>query len=171
MVYGGGIRYPLDVIYFNAILYNPEEMPSPDACVLSVFGPPILKTEVFKFSHTDYYKKEMGENLCKYLVGYNLIESPNKLALYKRITIDIEMLHCRLGKRLLNIDVGYVAHEKVVLASTKNFTHRVYIDNGIYGDVQLMRRKNAYEYLDWTYADYKYGFVAQFFENMRSLVL
>jgi len=171
MVYGGGVRYPLNVIYFNAILYNPEEIASPDDCILSLFGPPILKTKLFRFSHTDYYKKEMGEDLWKYFVGYNLIESPDRLALYKRLTVEIEMLYSRLGKRLLNIDVGYVAHEKIVLASTKNFTHRIYIDEGIYGDVQLMRKKGFYECLDWTYNDYKYDFVSKFFEKMRSLVL
>jgi hypothetical protein len=71
------------------------------------------------------------------------------------------------GKRKLNVDPGYIAIEKVVAASTKNFTHRIYLGKGIYADLQLIRRENRYEALPWTFYDYSMETVLIFFDKVR----
>ncbi|MCA1928154.1 MAG: DUF4416 family protein, partial [Calditerrivibrio sp.] len=75
------------------------------------------------------------------------------------------------GKRKLNLDPGYVAIEKVVAASTKNFTHRIYMGKGIYGDLQLQRRGKRYEPLPWTFHDYALNATLSFFDRVREKIM
>lgn len=170
MVTGGGFRQTGKVIYFNAILFNKDVVKNPDDIAMPIFGEPILKSPEFDFSHTSYYEPEMGQNLVKYFALYDRIEHPDDLPDYKMQAVAIEDVNQRDGKRVINIDPGYVAMEKVVAASTKNFTHRVYIRDNIYGDLQLYRRKGRYVPLEWTFQDYAFDSTIGFFEKARKLL-
>lgn len=165
------LREVKKVIYFNAILFGPVDIEPVKEIIESFLGPEILQTEIFSFEHTDYYNSKMILPLNKYFTSYNIIETPANLALYKRILVDIERAFSKDNKRTVNIDIGYLALEKIVLASTKNFSHRIYLGQGIYGDLQFLRLKNRYKPLDWTFPDYKQNFVLKFFENIRNFLL
>jgi hypothetical protein len=171
MVFGGGFKPPLKVIFFNAILYNRDYIKNPDEILLPLFGKPIIKTKEFPFCHTDYYVKEMGDNLFKYFAGYDIIDYPDVLVRLKHNAVDLEDNFKIRGKRILNVDPGYVALEKVVAASTKNFTHRAYMFDNIYADVQLIRRGKLYVSLPWTFYDYQKDFVLTFFDSMRKIII
>ena len=82
--------------------------------------------------------------------------------------VEIENKFLIDNKRMINIDPGYVALEKVVAASTKNFSHRIYLGNSIYGDLQLIRKKGSYEKLPWTFYDYNTILSLDFFEKLRN---
>ncbi len=170
MVTGGGFRQTGRVIFFNAILYNKDYVKNPDEFALPLFGEPIVKSSEFDFSHTAYYEPEMGENLAKYFALYDLVEHPDNLPDYKIHAVNIEDTLAVDGKRIINIDPGYVAMEKIVAASTKNFTHRIYLRDNIYGDLQLYRRKGSYVPLEWTFQDYQFDFVIGFFEKARKIL-
>ena len=170
MVFGGGFKLPLKVIFFNAVLYNRDYISNPDEILYPVFGEPVLKTVEFPFDHTDYYVKEMGNNLFKYFAGYDIIDYPDVLVRFKHNAVDLEENYKIDGKRVLNVDPGYVALEKVVAASTKNFTHRAYSFDNIYADVQLMRKGKSFMPLPWTFFDYKKDFVLDFFDKLRKIV-
>lgn len=170
MVFGGGVRKPLEVVLFCAVLYNENEINNPDEIVEDNFGAICIKSEIFPFSHTSYYVPEMGESLYKYFAGFKYFMLPDEIVELKLKAIQIEDKYLRDGKRVINIDPGYVALEKVVAASTKNFTHRIYIANSIYGDVQLMRKGNVFESLPWTFYDYTLDTSLKFFDNMRKLL-
>lgn len=170
MVYGGGVRKPLRVIYFNAILFNTEYISDPDAILEPLFGKPIVKSESFNFDHTEYYVKEMGGSLVKYFAGYDLIDFPDRLPLFKLNAVDLEETYKSEGKRVLNVDPGYVALEKVVAASTKNFTHRVYLKDNIFADLQLFRKQKKFRTLPWTFYDYQKDFVIDFFDDLRKVL-
>ncbi|MGE4318179.1 MAG: DUF4416 family protein [Deferribacterales bacterium] len=170
MVTGGGFRQTGKVIYFNAILYNRDKVKDPDAIAVPIFGEPILKSAEFDFSHTSYYEPEMGEHLAKYFALYDVVEHPDNLPDYKIQAVNLEDTLSEDGKRVINIDPGYIAMEKVVAASTKNFTHRIYIRDNIYGDLQLFRRKGAYIPMEWTFQDYQFDFVLGFFEKARKIL-
>lgn len=159
------------VIYFNAILFGPVDIERVKGVIESLLGPEILKTEIFPFTHTDYYDSKMFLPLYKYFASYNIIETPANLALYKRILVDVEKAFSKNNKRTINIDIGYLALEKIVVASTKNFSHRIYLRDGVYGDLQFIRFNNTYKPLDWTFPDYKQNFVLKFFESMRNFLL
>lgn len=170
MVYGGGVRKPLKVIYFNAILYNSDYIQNPDDILEPLFGKPLLKSNCFNFDHTDYYVKEMGKSLVKYFAGYGMIDYPDRLPLLKLNAVDLEDVYKVDGKRMLNADPGYVALEKVIAASTKNFTHRVYMKDNIFGDLQLFRRNKKFHSLPWTFHDYEKDFVVDFFDKLRTVL-
>jgi hypothetical protein len=159
------------VVYFNAILFGPVDIEHVREVLRDLLGPEISKTDVFPFSHTHYYDSKMHLPLHKYFASYDVIESPANLPLYKRILVDIEKAFTVNNKRFVNIDVGYLALEKIVVASTKNFSHRLYLGMGVYGDLQFLRLQKKYKPLDWTFPDYKENFVLHFFENMRNFLL
>lgn len=107
------------------------------------------------FDYSDYYAREMGTPLEKtYLIFTPLIDR-GRLPDIKTATNEFEQEYAREGKRTLNLDPGYLAHDKLVLASTKDFFHRLYLRDGIYGEVTLSYRHGLFRYFSWTYADYR----------------
>ena len=106
------------------------------------------------FDFTTYYEKEMGAPLSRRLVVFKTLVEQTELATIKRITNAVEQTYQRQGQRRVNIDPGYLLPERFVLATGKNFTHRIYIGQGIYADLTLIYQKGAFRTLPWTYPDY-----------------
>jgi hypothetical protein len=106
------------------------------------------------FDFTDYYAEEMGENLNRRFVSFERLIDPEKLASIKRKTCSMEKKFSEKGSRTVNIDPGYITLAKVVLASTKNFFHRIYIGKGIYAEITLAWQKGEYKTFRWTFPDY-----------------
>lgn len=158
-----------DVVYFSAVMYNPEMIEDADKILSDLFGNIVLKSEVFDFSFTDYYSSEMGCKLVKYFVAFDVMQTPQKLPEYKLMAVNKEQQYSINNNRIINIDPGYMAKEKIVVASTKNFTHRIFIGSGIYGDLQLMRQKGSFRPLGWTYEDYKSKQAASFFKKLYEI--
>lgn len=167
MVYGGGIRRAQDVVLFNAVMYNPHYVNNPAKEIVDTFGEILDQTAVMGFDHTDYYKKEFGNELKKFFLAHRIKYQPDRLVEFKLRAIQLEDRFKVDGKRKLNVDPGYIAIEKVVAASTKNFTHRIYLGKGIYADLQLIRKENRYEALPWTFYDYSMEAVVSFFDKVR----
>lgn len=71
------------------------------------------------------------------------------------------------SKRLVNIDPGYLSMTKLVLASTKNREHRIYLRDGIYAEVTLAFRDQVWTSMPWTYADYQRPDVLEFLKLAR----
>lgn len=117
------------------------------------------------FDYTSYYEKEMGAPLSRRLLAFKPLIQQDALADIKIMTNKLELAFCHQGKRQINIDPGYLLLERFVLASGKNFAHRIYLGQGIYADLTLIYRKGAFRELPWTYPDYAdepiLGFLAQ----------
>jgi hypothetical protein len=118
------------------------------------FGSIDMVSPWFAFDYTDYYAAEMGTELFRRLLVFNRLIDQQALAGIKCITNALEKRFAENGKRRLNIDPGYLLQERFVLATGKNYTHRIYIGQGIYADLTLMFQKGAYQILPWTYPDY-----------------
>lgn len=117
-------------------------------------GPIDIISQWFPFDYTSYYEPEMGSPLFRRMLAYkNLIEQAD-LAGIKNITNDIELKYSKNGKRTVNVDPGYILCERFVLATGKNYTHRIYIGDGIYADLTLIYQKSGFKKLPWTYPDY-----------------
>jgi hypothetical protein len=69
--------------------------------------------------------------------------------------------------RPVNLDVGYVDSPKLVLASMKNFAHRLYLGRGVYAEVTLLYRRGLWTPLEWTFPDYASGRYWPFLEEVR----
>lgn len=120
-------------------------------------GPVDILSPILPFDHTDYYEKEFGKGLKRRLVSFERLIRPDELADVKIFTNGLERsdLPAGDGKRRVNIDPGCMALEKFVLASCKNFSHRIYIGRGVYAELTLMYEGSAFVSLPWTYPDYK----------------
>jgi hypothetical protein len=109
----------------------------------------------------------MGPNLKKVLLSFDQHFQAGELWMAKRTAIDIEEMYKRDHKRRINIDPGYLETSKLVLASTKNFSHRIYLNQGIFGEVTLLYADNAFQKLPWTYPDYLDPEFLQFLSKTR----
>ena len=129
------------------------------------FGGVDLISAWLPFGYTSYYEKEMGAPLCRRMLAFRHLIQQDALAGIKTATNELELACSHERKRRVNIDPGYLVLERFVLASGKNFTHRIYLGQGIYADLTLIYRKGAFQELPWTYPDYAdepiLGFLAQ----------
>lgn len=132
------------------------------------FGPIDSQSEIINFDHTNYYLPEMGESLKKILFGFDQLIKADNLWLAKRTTIDIEYIYMKDNKRLINLDPGYLETSKFVLASTKNFSHRIYLNQGIFGEVTLLYADGKFQKLPWTYPDYLEDAFQNFLNKARN---
>lgn len=123
------------------------------------------------FDFTDYYADQMGENLLRRFVSFGRLVSPGDLASIKRRTnaLESELANRFAGpSRPVNLDPGYVEPGKLVLASAKNFAHRIFLADGIYAEVTLRYRHGRWESWPWTFPDYASGRYDAFLEAVRT---
>ncbi len=118
------------------------------------FGALDMVSPWFRFDYTDYYKAEMGGPLSRRLLVFRHLIDQERLVAIKHSTNKLETRYAAQGRRCINIDPGYLLLERFVLATGKNYTHRIHIGQGIYADLTLMYQKGEYQPLPWTYPDY-----------------
>jgi hypothetical protein len=132
------------------------------------FGKVDFVSERFPFNQTDYYTEEMGDPLFRHFVTFDGLIPPSSLPEVKRSTNRIEeKCATREGKRQINIDPGYLCLEHLILATTKGYSHRPYLRDGIYADLALIYRNKSFEPLEWTYPDYRQPEVISLFNELR----
>ena len=105
----------------------------------------------------------------KQFVSFQQLIRPEKLVDIKLWTNDVEEQFATNNKRQVNLDPGYLTTAKIVLATTKNYSHRIYLGKGIYGDIHLRYFNCKYQFFEWTYADYKQPLTIDFFNRARKL--
>jgi Domain of unknown function (DUF4416) len=151
----GGARQPQKTKLFSAIMFRPEVDLDKILKTLSRdYGPVEDAYGPIAFNFSNYYEEEMGCGLLKTYISFSRPFDREVLPHIKKSTNDLESAYSNNGKRAINVDPGYIAKDKLVLASTKDFYHRLYLGNGIYGEVTLHFRKGKYRYFSWTYPDY-----------------
>ena len=135
------------------------------------FGPVDYRSAIIPFSHTHYYTKEFGPNLLRKFVAFEGLVDPSTLADVKRETNALEDELASDGKRCINLDPGYISQSKLVLATTKNHSHRIYLGKGIYAEVTLRYQDKAFRSWEWTYPDYRTEEYREFFEEIRKIYI
>jgi hypothetical protein len=135
------------------------------------FGPADFATEPEPFTFTRYYEREMGAGLLRQWVAFLHLVPPDCLAAVKLTTNGLEERFSDQGKRAVNIDPGVLSEERVVLATGKNYTHRVYLRDGIYADLTLIFQRGRYRPLPWTYPDYQTPLLLHYFAALRRKLL
>lgn len=132
------------------------------------FGSIDMISPWFDFDYTDYYHREMGSPLFRRVVVFKALIAQDALAEIKIATNTIEAMWKEDGKRAVNIDPGYLVKSRFILATGKDFAHRVYLGQGIYADLTLMYQKGRFLDLDWTYPDYRGDAIKSFLEIARA---
>ncbi len=152
---------------------------SPDEIILekiigqlaSLFGPVDWTSPPLFFDRTKYYAREMGWPLHRRFVSFEKFIDPEQLVEIKLATNALEQENLKSGNRLVNIDPGYICAERLVLATGKNYVHRIYLGKGIYADLTLIFKRGSFRALDWTYKDYADPEIVEYFNVIRKLYM
>jgi hypothetical protein len=152
-----------------ALFYAAEQALEP------AYGPVDFRSEVFRWDMTRYYEEEMGAHLLRQFMSFERLIPPAALADLKQHTNRLEQSFARPptaeGARRLNIDPGYLDATKLVLASTKDQAHRIYLSQGIYAEVTLRYHHGAFHAFDYTYPDYCWPQTLAFLKRLRQRYL
>jgi hypothetical protein len=168
----GTIRPPEPVKLFAAVLTSlTGRLPEVEGRLAALFGAVDARSEAFPFDHTHYYDAEMGAPLVRVFLGFRDLISPGELPQAKTKTNALEAELARAFgtvPRPINIDPGYLEQSKIVLASTKNFSHRIFLGGGIYAEVTMYFEAREWRHFPWTFPDFRSGRYDQFFMDLRS---
>jgi hypothetical protein len=132
------------------------------------FGPVDIVSSWLPFNFTTYYEPEMGKPLFRRMLAFETLIKQSALSEIKQITNDLELEYLKNSKRMVNLDPGYMLRERFVLATGKNFSHRIYIGQRIYADLTLIYSKGRFIKLPWTYPDYAEQNMLIFLEQVRN---
>jgi len=133
------------------------------------FGPIDGETDPIIFNYTPYYNDEMGPDLKRKFISFHKPLSAENIFNVKVITNGFEHGLSRNGSRTVNIDPGYMTLANLVLLTTKNYTHRIYLSRGIYAETTLFYTGGTFHPWDWTYPDYNTKEYIDFFNNVRDI--
>lgn len=132
------------------------------------FGPVDYSLGPLPFDHTPYYHEETGSPLSKTYLTFAQSIPRERLPSIKNLTNELEASWAVDGRRTINLDPGYLSNDKFVLASTKDFFHRIYLGDGIFGELTLHFRGGRFCHFSWTYPDYKDKAVQDFLIKARA---
>ena len=151
-------------------LFTPDKsLFEPVAAALEgAFGPADYISKWLAFDFTEYYTPEMGTPLFRRFISFKQLIEQDRLPTIKHFTNGLEAEYKRGGQRRVNIDPGYLLASRFVLATGKNFAHRIYIGRNIYADLTLTYRNGAFQTLPWTYPDYADRSILIFLEKVRN---
>lgn len=167
----GTVHTPAPVQLFCGLLLSPTvPVEVVEATLVQTYGPIVLRSTPVPFTQTDYYTREMGPTLTRQFCAFAHLIPMEALAGMKHTTNHLEATWATPeGQRRVNLDPGYLDLAKVVLASTKDHSHRLYIGAGIYAEVTLRYRQRAFQPWAWTYPDYQTATALDFFHQLRAL--
>lgn len=139
-----------------------------------LLGPVELESPTWPWAHTQYYTRELGAPLLRRFLFFAPEAPADLLVSRKQATREIER-HLGVAdpgfpgglRRRINLDPGYLEPSKVVLASTKNFAHRIYLGEGIFAEVTLSFREGAFHPLSYTYPDFRSPHYREMFRRVR----
>lgn len=146
-----------------------EAIKKAEAMLAGAFGRTDLESGLLDFTHSDYYEKEMGRGLKRKFLSF---QRPFELKGIYKVKLRTNMLERKLmkaGRRSVNIDPGYLDLAKLVLLSTKDYTHRIYLDKGIFAEATLFYKDKSFNAWPWTYPDYASGAYIDIFNSIRGL--
>jgi hypothetical protein len=156
------------------ILFNRDEVHHKGLELLqSIYGPIDLHlSNHIPFTFTNYYEKQMGQGLQRCFISFQKLIDPSLLSEIKKTTNEIEKnLSKEYGLRIINLDPGLLNPSRFILASAKNYAHRIYLKDVIYVELEYLFDKKGALLLPWTYPDYKTQEYQDFFIKARKILL
>lgn len=142
--------------------------------LVDLYGEVDLSSPAFKFNFTDYYEKQMGKDLKRKFLSFVHLIAPEKLSKIKLETNRMEKeirKEIKAKGRAVNIDPGYLTPSALIVATAKNFAHRIPLQHGIYAHLELLFTKKEIRSLAWTYPDFKTEDYQKYFGEVRRIYL
>ena len=141
----------------------------------SAMGEIDLASDIWPFGQPSYYVDEIGPRILRQFVSFTQLIDPGELADIKHQTNALEQELARSlalpFPRPANLDPGIIEPSKLVLATTKNYSHRIYIGRKMYAEVTLVYDKGLWQPLPYTYPDYRSPQYFEFFSKVRGRLL
>ena len=137
------------------------------------FGEIDFASSLLPFDHTAYYQAEMGKGLHRQFVSFESLISPDEISSTKHFSngVEREFVRADTESRQVNLDPGYISASKLVLASTKDHAHRIYLERGIYGEITLRFHRKTFHPWEWTYPDYRTQVYIDIFNHIRGIYM
>jgi hypothetical protein len=158
------------VIFVGSLCSSPEVFASVAPVLQKKFGDTLYESPSLPWNYSSYYDEELGAPLFRNFLFFDPIVDPVSLPDAKRATVEMEEEFSTEGRRRINLDPGYLTLAKVVLASTKNYSHRIYLGKGVFCELELFYEKGRFNPLPYTYFDYREkAFISIFVDARRSL--
>jgi hypothetical protein len=142
--------------------------------LVEIYGPVDHLSPLFDFNWTDYYEKQMGKGLKRKFLSFEELIPPEKLGAIKIRTNELEQeikSEFKASLRVVNLDPGYITASALIMATAKDFAHRIPLQQGIYAHLELLFSKKGVKILDWTYPDFKTSGYQRFFREIREIYL
>ena len=134
------------------------------------FGKIDTESDIIPFAYTEFYEKEMGKGIMRKFYSFSQLIDPMDLSKIKIKTNSIEKDFFTVdGNRTINLDPGYIALSKLVLASVKERPHRICIGNGIFAEITLYFEKKSFRAWERTYPDYASSEYISYLNKVRSI--
>jgi hypothetical protein len=152
------IKPPEPSLLFTGILYVDDAiLTQVKNNIVSDFGPVLFESPSLPWDYSSYYREELGSPTFRQFVFFKNLIDPGSLVDIKLKTMERENELALEGKRRVNLDPGYLMLSRIVLASAKNYAHRIYLGKGIYGDATLLYNEKEATFKPhlFTYRDYQ----------------
>ncbi|MDP8289513.1 MAG: DUF4416 family protein [Candidatus Susulua stagnicola] len=164
------IHLPLPVKFISGFIYTTEKVYQNTKKYLEKkFGPIDFESRRIDFNFTTYYHPEMGTPLSRRFISFEKLRKPEQFVDIKLYCIKLEKKFALNLQRQINIDPGYINEAKLILTTTKDFAHRVYLGKGIYGEVTLTYLKDYFSEIPTTFPDYRTPEYKEIFFNIRKI--
>ena len=161
---------PQHVKFFCGLIYADELAYKKTIDILKKkYGVMDFESGPICFNFTDYYNDEMGTGLNRRFIAFKRLQAADNFISIKRYCINIEKKFSLHGKRTINIDPGYINEAKLILTTTKDFSHRIYLGRGVFAEITLIYHKGGFKDLDWTFPDYRTLQYKRLFASMRDI--
>jgi len=152
----GRITPPERVMLFAGFLFNDTSILEKSLELLTkLYGDILFKSQQINWNYSEYYNNELGKNILRQFVFFKNLIDPANIVDIKIQTNKFEEMFLDNNRRRINIDPGYISLAKIVLATTKNYSHRIYLGRGIYAEVTLIYKNNTFIPFFYTYKDYR----------------
>ena len=166
------LPFPREKLICGVIYHDDNDLAGVEEILTSHFGPIDYRTTPYSFSDiSDYYDEELGGDGRRIFFSFAETVEPDRLADIKLLTNSIEETFYHDGLRPINLDPGLINRGRLALATTKESAHRIALSKGIYVELTLFFCRKQWNFLPWTYLDFKTDHVLEEMTKIRKIYL
>lgn len=152
---GTCLPFPKEKLIIGVLISRRKLFPAVCEELTARWGEIDYTSPFLPFDYTHYYDREMGSPIERVFLCFGSLIAPDLLPAVKRETNTIELRFAEDGLRRVNLDPGLLNLSRLVLATTKDGSHRVPLSSGVYAEVTLTYAKGTFQELPWTYPDFR----------------
>jgi hypothetical protein len=138
--------------------------------LIKKFGKVLFVSPQVPWNYSGYYDRELKPPIFRSFLFFEAIVDPPCLVDAKLAVMEIEKKLSANNRRLINLDPGYLTLAKTVLASRKNYSHRINLGKGVFAELELFFMHGRFNPMPYTYSDYKDLGTIHFFTVARELL-